>query len=425
MEYPLPSDEAGRFAALAAYGIYGTEPEAAFDDLAELAAQIAGAPIALVNIVGDTDIWIKARHGVPADITEVPRGGVCCAHAICQSHLLSVPDTHADERFSNLPFIATEPFVRFYAGMPLIDSGGYALGTLCIMDLEPRELSFEVAEAIRRLARQAVAQLELRIKLAQVTRAQQELVREKERVDSLILNILPADIARELAEQGEVKPRHHESTTIMFTDFVGFTQLAEQLSPRALVDDLHQYFSAFDEIVARHGLEKLKTIGDAFMCAGGLLRADKVHAVETCLAAIEILDHVASENEKRVRQRLNPWELRVGIHTGRVMSGVVGKRKFTYDIWGDAVNVAARMQTAGEPGKVNVSERTYRYVEKYFDFTPRGTLEVKNRGKIPMFFLKRLRPEFSLDDTGRRSNEALRRAMTGVTSSWSLPPPKT
>ena len=231
MSYPLTSNEVGRVEALAAYNIYGSEPEAAFDDIAELAAQIAGTPIAPVNIVGDTSIWVKARHGVPAEITEVPRDGVCCAHAICQSHLFGVPDTRADERFRDLPFIATEPFVRFYAGMPLIDSGGYALGTLCIMDLEPRELSFEVAEAIRRLARQAVAQLELRIKLAQVTRAQQELVREKERVDSLILNILPADIARELAEQGEVKPRHHESTTIMFTDFVGFTQLAEQLSP--------------------------------------------------------------------------------------------------------------------------------------------------------------------------------------------------
>ena len=420
MDFPQPSNEIDRLAALKSYNIYGSEPEAAFDDLAELAAQIAGTAISLINIVGDTSAWIKARHGVPPDLTEVPRGAVCCAHAVCQSDLFIVSDTHADERFKKLPFISTEPYVRFYAGMPLIDSGGYALGTLCIMDLEPRELSFEMAEAVRRLARQAVAQLELRIKLAEVQQAQQELANEKQRAENLILNILPADIARELGATGQVEPRHHPSATIMFTDFVGFTQFAEQLAPRSLVDDLNQHFSEFDDIVLRHGLEKLKTIGDAYMCAGGLSSDNKGHTVETCLTALEIQRYMARANKKRERLRQDPWELRIGIHTGNVMSGVVGKNKFTYDIWGDTVNIAARMESGAEPGRINVSESTYQHVKDYFELKPRGMLDVKNKGQLPMYFLDRLKPEFSSDEDGLQPNDMLKSKMTGATSAWSL-----
>ena len=421
MNYPVPNNEPERQAALSAYDIFGSEPEAGFDDLSELAAQIADTPISLVNIVGDESVWIKARHGIPEDLAEVPRGAVCCAHAVCQSDLLWVTDTHADERFKDMPFISTEPFVRFYAGMPLIDSGGYALGTLCIMDLEPRELSFEIAEGLRRLARQAVAQLELRINLAEIRQAQKELTEAKDRADRLILNILPAEIARELAEKGQVQPRHHPSATIMFTDFVNFTASAEKLAPRALVDDLHMFFSDFDDIVTGHGLEKLKTIGDAHMCAGGLLGRGKEHPADACLAALEIRSYMARANEKRAKLRLAPWELRIGIHTGSVMSGVVGKNKFTYDIWGDAVNIAARMESAGEPGRVNVSESTYHHVKNFFTCAPRGASAVKNKGEMAMYFVEALKPEFAADESGWLPNEKLKAALSGVTAGWSLP----
>jgi adenylate cyclase len=420
MQFPLPGNERGRLEAVRRYGIYGSDPEPGFDDLSEIAAQIASAPISLVNIVGDTEVWLKARRGIPPDLAEVPRGAVCCAHAICQSGLLWVPDTHADARFRDLPFIATEPFVRFYAGMPLIDSGGYALGTLCVMDLAPREPSFEVAEGLRRLAQQVVAQLELRIKLAEVRQAQQALASEKERADALILNILPAEIARELAEKGSVEPRHHPSTTVMFADFVNFTHKAEQLAPRTVIDELHRHFCTFDDIVARHSLEKLKTIGDAYMCAGGLLGARRSHPVDACLAALEIQNGIDVDGRARRRLNLPPWELRIGMHTGNVMSGVVGRNKFTYDVWGDAVNVAARVERAGEAGRINLSQATFQHVERYFEFTPRGTLDVRNRGRMPMFFLDRLKPEFSLDADGRRPNPALSQAVAGTTTGWAL-----
>lgn len=420
MDFPLPENEAERLAAVRAYGVYGTDPEAGFDDLTDLAALIAGAPIAMVNIVGDTKIWIKSRHGVPSDLEEVPRGGVCCSYALCRSDMLVVPDTHADDRFKTLPFIATEPFIRFYAGMPLIDSGGHALGTLCILDLAPRELAFETAEGIRRLARQTIAQLELRLKLAEVQRSQQALAAEKQRSDSLLLNILPLKIAAELTEKGSVEPRHHPSATILFTDFVDFTKSAVELSPRELIDDLDMYFSEFDSIVARHGLEKLKTIGDSYMCAGGLMQGRKDHAVRCCLAALDIRRFVVSSNHRWAAIGQRPWHLRIGLHTGSVMSGVVGRKKFTYDVWGDAVNIAARMESTDEADQVNISEGTYQHVKSYFDCTPRGALEVKNKGKMTMYFLERLKPEYAADAAGVEANEHLRKTLAGTSVTWSL-----
>ena len=420
MDFPLPDNEAQRLIALQAYEVYGTGPELGFDDLTELAAQIVGAPIAMVNIVGDTKIWLKSRHGVPAELKEVPRGATCCAHALCRSDLLVVPDTHADDRFKSMPFIATEPFFRFYVGMPLIDSGGHALGTLCIMDLAPRELSFEIAEAIRRIARQAIAQLELRLKLTEVLRSRQELAAEKERSDSLLLNILPGKIAAELTQKGSVEPRHHPSTTILFTDFVDFTRSAAELSPRELVDDLDLYFSEFDSIVARHGLEKLKTIGDSYMCAGGLMEGGKDHAVRCCLAALEMRHFVMETNHRWTAMGQRPWHLRAGLHTGSVMSGVVGRKKFTYDVWGDAVNIAARMESTDLSDHVNISESTYQHVRPYFDCTARGAIDVKNMGRMTMYFLDRLKPEYASDAAGVEANERLKNILSGSTMTWSL-----
>jgi class 3 adenylate cyclase len=420
MDYPVPENEADRLVALQSYNVYGTEPEDSFDDLTELAAQITGAPITLVNIVGETTAWLKSRHGTPETLVELPRGAVCCAHAICRSHLLLVPDTLADDRFRALPFISTEPFVRFYAGMPLITSGGYALGTLCIMDLAPRDLSFEVTEGIRRIARQAVAQLELRRKLSEMIHAQQALAAEKARADALILNILPREIAAELAEKGTVEPRFHPSATILFTDFVSFTKTADTLSPRELIDDLHRYFSEFDGIVAALGLEKMKTIGDAYMAAGGLTGRSRDHPVKACLAGLALREAMARANARRQATSQTRWDIRIGIHTGNVISGVVGKAKFTYDVWGDAVNVAARMESAGEPGHVNVSGRTWQHVKAFFDGRPRGSVEVRNKGLIEMHFLDRLKPEYSADADGTRPNDRLAAALSGNASTWSL-----
>jgi class 3 adenylate cyclase len=403
MDFPVPENERERVKAVDSYHIVGTPPEPAFDDAAELAAQILDCPVGIINFISDTREWLKAKYGVTPELTEMPRG-TTCSTTLCQSGLLVVPDLREDDRFRELSYVAGEPYCRFYAGMPLINPEGYALGTLCVVDFEPRQITFAQAEAIRRLSRQVVAQLELRRNLLELTAAREALAAEKRKAQDLLLNILPAEIADELEREKRVEPRYYALATIMFADFKGFTRFAESLEPRRLVEDLNQYFSAFDEIVDRHGLEKIKTIGDAYMCAGGLPEPNRTHPVDACLAALEIQGYMARMNTLRDKMRLPRWELRIGIHTGSVMAGVVGKRKFTYDIWGDAVNVAALMEANGVPGQINLSESTYHRVKNFFDTEDRGTIGAKNKGGLPMFFLTRIKPPFSGDSHGRIPN---------------------
>ena len=388
MDYPVPMNEAERIAAVESYRVTDTPPELSYDDIAELAAQLCACPIGLVNIIADSKEWLKAKYGLPPNLAYLPRG-TCCSTAICQNDLLSVTDLTSDARFCDQPAVKGDPNFRFYCGMPLINPEGYALGTVCVFDFEPRELTFEQSDSLRRLARETMAHLELRRKLIELGGARQALEDEKSKSEELLLNILPAKIAEELKAEGEVEPRFHDSVTIMFTDFKGFTRFAETSEPRTLVNDLHQYFCAFDEIIGRHNLEKLKTIGDSYMCAGGLPETNRTHPVDTCLAAIEIREYMARVNSQREKMRLAPWELRIGIHTGPVMAGVVGKKKFTYDIWGDAVNIASLMESNGEPGHIVLSEATYNHVKDRFSCHHRGLIEGKNRGPLDTYILDR------------------------------------
>jgi class 3 adenylate cyclase len=394
LAYPVPDNEIERVAVVETYHVTDTPPEVSYDDIAELGAEICHCPVGLINIIADTQEWLKAKYGLPPNLTYLPRG-TACSTAICQSDLLTVPDLANDERFADQAAVKGEPHFRFYCGMPLINPEGYALGTVCVFDFEPRQLTFEQSESLRRLSRQTMAQLELRRKLIELSNARQALESEKRRSDDLLLDILPAKIAEELKARNEVEPRHYGSATIMFTDFKGFTRFAEAAEPRTLVNDLNQYFSAFDDIIERHNLEKLKTIGDAYMCAGGLPEENSSHPVDACRAAIEIQEFMTRTNRQREKMRMQPWELRIGLHTGPVMAGVVGKKKFTYDIWGDAVNVAARMESSGDPGRIALSESTYHRVKEQFECERRDPIEVKNKGLMDTYFLNRIKSEFT------------------------------
>jgi class 3 adenylate cyclase len=394
LAYPVPDNEIERVAVVETYHVTDTPPEVSYDDIAELAAEICHCPVGLINIIADTQEWLKAKYGLPPNLTYLPRG-TACSTAICQSDLLTVPDLANDERFADQAAVKGEPHFRFYCGMPLINPEGYALGTVCVFDFEPRQLTFEQSESLRRLSRQTMAQLELRRKLIELSNARQALESEKRRSDDLLLNILPAKIAEELKTRNEVEPRHYGSATIMFTDFKGFTRFAEAAEPRTLVNDLNRYFSAFDDIIERHNLEKLKTIGDAYMCAGGLPEENSSHPVDACRAAIEIQEFMTRTNRQREKMRMQPWELRIGLHTGPVMAGVVGKKKFTYDIWGDAVNVAARMESSGDPGRIALSESTYHRIKEQFECERRDPIEVKNKGLMDTYFLNRTKSEFT------------------------------
>jgi class 3 adenylate cyclase len=215
------------------------------------------------------------------------------------------------------------------------------------------------------------------------------LDQQKAEIETLLLNILPQEVAAELQRDGHATPMYYESVSVLFTDFKGFSSIAEGMSPRDLVTELNEYFSEFDDIIEKYQLEKIKTIGDAYMCAGGIPTANHVHPVSIVRAALDIQHYILQKNERRRQLGIDPWDLRIGIHTGPVVAGVVGRKKYAYDIWGNAVNIASRMESNGQPGKVNISAATYNLVKDQFSCTYRGKIEAKNIGIIDMYFVER------------------------------------
>jgi len=214
---------------------------------------------------------------------------------------------------------------------------------------------------------------------------------EKARSDELLLNILPEETAEELKSHGKARSRLVPEASVLFTDFKGFTALSEKLGPRELVEMIDMYFRAFDRIIQANGLEKIKTIGDAYMAAGGLPVRKYAHPADTVRAALQIRDATDAIRKEMEAQGKPFFQIRIGIHTGPLIAGVVGEHKFQYDIWGDTVNTASRMESSGDVGKVNISEDTYELVKDQFECTYRGEVEAKGKGKIKMYFAESLK----------------------------------
>lgn len=213
------------------------------------------------------------------------------------------------------------------------------------------------------------------------------LDRQKMEIENLLLNILPAEVAKELRTDGHATPRSYDSVSVLFTDFKGFTTIAKDMTPAELVAELNEFFVAFDDIIEKNGLEKIKTIGDAYMCAGGIPTTNQTHPVDIVRAGLQIQEFMNRHARKRTEKGLQPWGLRVGIHTGPVTAGVVGRKKYAYDIWGSAVNIASRMESSGDVGKVNISAATYELVKDVFPCSHRGKISAKNVGEIDMYFV--------------------------------------
>ncbi|NVK83214.1 MAG: tetratricopeptide repeat protein [Cytophagia bacterium] len=212
---------------------------------------------------------------------------------------------------------------------------------------------------------------------------------EKERSDELLKNILPDETAKELKEKGFVEAKKFDSVTVLFTDFKGFTKYSESLTPEEIVKSIDFYFSKFDEIIDKYGLEKIKTIGDAYMCAGGLPFPTDDHATQVTRAALEIADFVRS-TLRNIAHSDAKFDIRIGINSGPVVAGIVGTKKFAFDIWGRTVNAASRIESSGEIGRVNISENTYNLIKnnQEFTFEYRGEIEAKGMGKTKMYFVQ-------------------------------------
>jgi adenylate cyclase len=257
------------------------------------------------------------------------------------------------------------------------------LTNICVSAIENQRLGKEVLKQEQERRKMMEKQNEILERL--VEERTKDLRLEKEESEHLLHNILPKEIANELKSKGSTTPLRYEEATVLFTDFKGFTAASAKITPQELVSELNDIFQAFDFIMEKHGIEKIKTIGDAYMAACGIPKETGNHAIKCLRAGFDMLAFL----EKRKEHAEIKWEMRVGIHTGPLVAGVVGTKKFTYDIWGDAVNTASRMESNGEPGKINVSSKTHELVNHMFECQYRGKLAAKGKGEIDMYFVLR------------------------------------
>lgn len=246
----------------------------------------------------------------------------------------------------------------------------------------------------------------LKTAMKEIQEQKNKLVESYLEAESLLLNILPEKVVTELRNHNVYDPVYYPSVSVMFSDFQNFTSLSEKMSPMELLVLLNMYFTEFDDIAEAKGLEKLKTIGDSFMCAGGIPEENQTHAIDCVLAGLEFMQHTEYMKEIRQEQGHPFWEMRLGIHTGPLVAGLVGSKKFAYDVWGDTVNTASRMENSGEIGKVNISGTTYDLVKDFFVCEYRGKIEVKNKKDgIEMYFVKGIKPELSFKGKMQRPNK--------------------
>ena len=322
----------------------------------------------------ETTAWIAINQAIPVfDVS----GAAFYLHAANEIHRAGASDAISDEVLRQ---------AADSADITIDPQAGVSIVPIRLRDERIGSLGLSSA-AFSQTFLKSVASL-LSTVLERV-RASEKLLVEKRVSESLLLNILPGEVADELRSRGIVSPKYFEDVTILFTDFVGFTLSTEKLAAEELVELLHDYFTAFDQIVARYKIEKMKTIGDSYMCISGLPMRNPAHPVDMVMAAFEMLQAV---RERQRPDRLAQWKVRVGIHTGPVIAGVVGINKFAFDIWGDTVNYSSRMESSGEANRINLSERTYSRVKDFFQCEHRGKVLTKEKRELDMYFANGILP---------------------------------
>jgi adenylate cyclase len=403
---PMPADELARLEELNRLGVLDTPVEERFDRIVKLASKFFNTPIAYVSLVDGHRQWFKSRIGI--DAQETPRAGSFCGYAILEDQPLIINDARRDLRFAGSPLVIGAPFVRFYAGQPLRSPNGFRLGTLCVLDVRPRTMTANeisilqglgaivehelvMHEAIEWQRQAAIAQQELDEKQKELSATVSQLRVEKQRADSLLQNILPDGLAEELRTTGTVAPVCHEEVAVMFADFSGFTAHSASMSPSEVVAELDDCFCHFDWVAAKHDVEKLKSIGDGYLVVAGMPKAAADDALRLLRVALEIRDYIDERASEAIANGKRFWGVRIGLHIGPLVAGIVGVRKLAYDVWGDTVNTASRIESAGEPGRINVSRAFHDKVSDLVISESRGELNCKGKGAIEMFFINDLK----------------------------------
>ena len=402
----IPMNEADRQAALDDLKLIDSPQEERFDRIVQLTQLLFRVPIAYIALVDKDRQWFKSKVGIEAN--ETSRSVSFCGHAILEDKAMVVPDALQDYRFAANPMVLGEPFIRFYVGQPLRGPSGHKVGTLCLADHEAREFGdhdltmlgqigklvereFTLLDKIQMQIETLKAKEELEKKGQELEKAVADLSAEKQNSEFLLTNIFPGNVANELRANGKVKAVGHEKATVMFSDFSDFTSVAASYNPAELVEELNRAFCLFDGLSARYGVEKLKTIGDGYLCVGGL-QGDPVEAGGKMLKfAQEILAFVLKRKGEVEASGKKYWNIRIGVHCGPLVAGVVGVKRMAYDIWGDTVNIAARTQQGSEPGRINLSKDFRDLMGDRIEVEARGKKPIKNQGEIEMFFLQKVK----------------------------------
>ena len=341
--------------------------ESNYNALTQLATITTGSQIGLINILGSNIQKCKMDFGFSADQSaiaqELPREiSVCQYSLLIPKEPLIIEDMFLDERTKNFQKIEAYSGLRFYAGSPLVTSKGYSIGTLCVLGMEPRKINHDQIEGLRLLADLVVSSIENDFLKKQDNRKKQV----------------------SFFNEGESMVKYFSTSSIMFADFVGFTKLVEKLEAGDLIETLNIFFKGFDRLAKKHNIRKVKTIGDCYMCVSGIPKQEKEHALNMCMFALDILKFVEGINIQHEVLEKPVWKIRIGIHSGPLIANF---QTGAFDIWGDSVNIAARMESSGQAGKVHISEKTADHIDSEFSLNERGEVELKNKGFFRTFFL--------------------------------------
>ena len=345
--------------------------ESRYNSMTQVATYLTDCPQSQINILGSDVQQCKASFGFAPEqiemMEEIPREISICQFGLAKpGQPLIIENVLEDDRTMNWKNMPIDPGFRFYASLPLMSSRGFSIGTLCVFDSSPKNLDHQQIDGLRLLSDQIVHMLE----------------RESGSTDS------SSTEKEDVEEPSQMRGQYYSVTSILFADFVGFTNLVENSDPGELLETLNTFFSGFDRIISKHNVLKVKTVGDCYMCVSGIPSQQKTHAREVCAAAVDILKFVEGTNIQYEALGKPRWDLRIGVHSGPVIAGTAGN---IFDIWGDAVNIASRMESSGESGKIHISEKTKDYLEGYANLSHRGEIELKNKGKWSTFFLEEIK----------------------------------